>query len=150
MIDFLSTIEPWHWLIIGFLFLGMEALGTGGFMLGSALSALLVALILWLTPALDWSWQLVWFGFASLAFTIGYWKLFRKVNETTDHQQLNNRAAQLIGRVVPVSEPLADGQGRIQIGDTLWKVRANETIEAGARVVVIGADGMTLLVDRHS
>lgn len=150
MIEFLSSIEPWHWLIMGFLFLGMEALGTGGFMLGSALAALLVALILWLSPTLDWSWQLVCFGVGSLTFTVGYWKLFRKVNEKTDHHQLNNRAAQLIDRVVEVNESLAHGQGRIQIGDTLWKVKANESIEAGTQVIVTDTEGMTLLVKRYS
>ena len=67
----------------------------------------------------------------------------------SDHNQLNNRAAQLIGRIVDVSEPITHGQGRVQIGDTLWKVQTSETIEAGAQVVVVGADGMTLLVERH-
>lgn len=148
--EFLSSIQPWHWLIVGFLFLGLEALGTGGFMLGTALAGLLLALVLWLVPELDWAWQLVWFGAASLVFTVAYWKLFRRVNEQSDHSQLNNRAAQLIGRVVEVSEPLPHGQGRVQIGDTLWKVQATESIEAGTQVIVIGADGMTLLIERHS
>ena len=72
------------------------------------------------------------------------------MNERSDNQQLNNRAAQLVGRVVEVSEPLHHGQGRVQIGDTLWKVKASETIEAGAQVIVVGADGMNLLIERHS
>lgn len=152
MTEFLTPVEPWYWLILGFIFLGLEAIGTGGFLLGSALAALLVALILWLAPALNWSWQLVIFGLSSLIFTLAYWKLFRSVNNKTDHQQLNNRAAQLIDRVVDISEPIAHGQGRIQIGDTLWKVKVDktETIEAGAKVIVIGAQGMTLLIKRYS
>ncbi|MET4694355.1 NfeD family protein [Endozoicomonas lisbonensis] len=150
MMEFLSAIQPWHWLIVGFLFLGLEALGTGGFLLGTALAGVLLAALLWLFPGLSWSWQLVWFGLSSLVFTVAYWKLFRRVNERSDNQQLNNRAVQLVGRVVEVSEPLTHGQGRVQIGDTLWKVKASETIEAGTQVVVVGADGMTLLVERHS
>ncbi|AMO56464.1 hypothetical protein GZ77_06670 [Endozoicomonas montiporae] len=150
MMDFLSSIQPWHWLIMGFLFLGLEALGTGGFLLGSALSGLLLAALLWLVPDLSWGWQLVWFGAGSLVLTVAYWKLFRRVNEKSDNHQLNNRAAQLVGRVVEVSETLVHGQGRVQVGDTLWKVQASEAIEAGAKVVVVGADGMTLLVERNS
>lgn len=150
MMDFLSTLQIWHWLIVAFLLLGMEALGAGGFLLGSALAGLLSALLLWLIPDLIWAWQLVWFAVASLVFTIAYWKFFRRVNEKSDSHQLNNRAAQLIGRVVMVSETLSHGQGRLQIGDTLWKVQASDTIEAGVNIVVVGADGMTLLIERHS
>ena len=150
MVDFLSSLANWHWLILGFVFLGLEALGAGGFLLGSALGALLVAAMLWFAPALLWSWQLVWFGLGSLLFTLGYWRLFRRVNEKTDHNQLNNRAAQLIGRVLDVTEPIIDGQGRVQIGDTLWKVRASDNIESGEKIRVVGTDGMVLLIERCS
>ena len=63
MMEFLSAIQPWHWLIVGFLFLGLEALGTGGFLLGTALAGLLLAFLLWLLPDLagagNW-YGLVW------------------------------------------------------------------------------------------
>ena len=150
MVEFISSIQPWHWLIVAFLFLGMEALGAGGFMLGSALAALLLAALLWLLPELSWGTQLLYFGGLSLLLTVAYWKLFRTVNEKSDADpQLNDRAAQLIGRVVEVSETIPHGQGRIQIGDTRWKVQASETIEAGSQITVTGSEGMTLLIERY-
>ena len=148
--DFLTSLQPWHWLIVGFLFLGLEALGSGGFLLGSALGGLLLALVLWLAPGMSWGAQLILFGVSSLVFTVAYWKFFRKVNEQTDRAQLNDRAGQLVGRVVDLQDTLKHGQGRVQIGDTLWKVQASETIEAGSQVVVVGTDGMTLLVERKA
>ena len=147
--DFLTSLQPWHWLIVTFLCLGLESLGAGGFLLGAALAGLLLASLLWIMPGLAWSWQLVWFAASSLVFTVAYWKLFRKVNDRTDHLQLNNRAAQLIGRVTVVQETLEHGQGRIQIGDTLWKVRADETIETGTTVKVIDVEGMTLIIKKQ-
>jgi membrane protein implicated in regulation of membrane protease activity len=38
------------------------------------------------------------------------------------------------------------GQGKIQIGDTLWKVKTEGNIQAGDLIEVCDADGMTLLV----
>ncbi|KEQ17735.1 NfeD family protein [Endozoicomonas numazuensis] len=148
--DFLNTLQPWHWLIVAFLCLGLEALGAGGFLLGSAAAAFLLAAVLWLLPETGWAWQLVWFAVGSLIFTVAYWKFFRGVNEKSDYPQLNQRAAQLIGRVVVLENDLPGGQGKIQIGDTLWSVKAVGHLEKGCPVIITGAEGMTLLIDRHS
>lgn len=142
-------IEPWHWLILTFLCLGLEALGASGFLLGSAAASLLMAALVWLFPELGWALQLTLFGGFSLIFTLAYWKLFRRANNENDHPELNQRGAQLIGRVIQLEEELIQGQGRIQVGDTLWKVRASGTIEKGSTVVVTGCDGMTLLIEQH-
>ena len=147
IVDFSNSLEPWHWLILGFLFLGLEALGAGGFLLGSALVALLLSFILWLVPETSWATQLMLFGVFRLVCALAYWKFFRKINNQNDHPQLNQRAAQLIGRVVTLEEPLVNGQGRIQIGDTLWKVRTSQPLEKGSQIVVTGTDGMTLIIE---
>ena len=148
--DFLNTLQPWHWLIVAFLCLGLEALGAGGFLLGSAAAAFLMAAVLWLLPETSWAWQLVWFAVGSLIFTVAYWKFFRQVNEKSDYPQLNQRAAQLIGRVVILENVLPGGQGKIQIGDTLWSVKASGQLEKGCSVIITGSEGMTLLIDKHS
>ncbi|WP_062269976.1 NfeD family protein [Endozoicomonas arenosclerae] len=148
--DFLNSLQPWHWLIIAFICLGLEALGAGGFLLGSAAAAFLLAAVLWLLPDTGWAWQLVWFAVGSLIFTVAYWKFFRKVNEKSDYPQLNQRAAQLIGRVVVLENDLPGGQGKIQIGDTLWSVRASGQLEKGCSVIITGSEGMTLLIDKHN
>ncbi|MGI9275808.1 MAG: NfeD family protein [Endozoicomonas sp.] len=147
--DFLNALQPWHWIVLAFLLLGLEALGTGGFLLGSAAAGFLLGLLLWLMPDLGWPWQFAVFGIASLTFTLAYWKFFRRANEHNDHPELNNRAQQLVGRILVLEEDLVNGQGRIQVGDTFWKVRANGSIEKGATVQVVGADAMTLLVERQ-
>jgi membrane protein implicated in regulation of membrane protease activity len=146
-VDFLQTLQPWHWLIVAFLCLGLEALGAGGFLLGSAVAGFLMAFLLWLLPDLSWAWQLSWFAVFSLMSTVAYWKLFRKVNEKSDHPQLNQRAAQLVGRTVTLEDDLPGGQGKVQVGDTFWKVRASQTLEKGTTVIITGSDGMVLLCE---
>ena len=117
--DIAFTLQPWHWLILFFLFLGAEALGAGGFLLGSAFAAAMVSLWLWLMPEVSWPAQFLIFGIGSLLFTLAYWKLFRNVNNKNDTPELNNRARQLVGRTVILEHELPAGQSRLQIGDTL-------------------------------
>lgn len=147
--DFLLELQPWHWLIFTFLLLALEALGASGFLLGSAIASALLALILWLGPELGWSWQVAIFALLSLVCSLGYWKLFRQVNEQSDYPELNNRAAQLVGRVLVLEQDLPAGQGKVQVGDTLWKVQADEALTKGMSVEIASYEGMTLVLRRH-
>ena len=144
--DFLSSLQPWHWLILTFLILGMEALGTGGFLLGIAAASAVVAGFQWLYPTMAWTTLFVIFAILSLVFTVLYWKYFRKHNEESDHPELNNRAAQLIDRIVTLEQDFPDGQGRIQLGDTLWKIRSEKPLSKGMKVFVSDVDGMILIL----
>ncbi|WP_299727169.1 NfeD family protein [uncultured Endozoicomonas sp.] len=144
--DIAMSFEPWHWLILFFVFLGAEALGAGGFLLGSAAASALVALILWISPDVSWPSQLMWFGIGSLLFTVAYWKFFRKVNNKSDSPELNNRALQLVGRTVLLDHDLPAGISKLQIGDTFWKVQSDRSVARGHNVIVTGCQGMVLLV----
>ncbi|USE39193.1 NfeD family protein [Endozoicomonas sp. SCSIO W0465] len=140
------TLEPWHWLILLFVFLGAEALGAGGFLLGSAAAAAVVSFWLWLVPDMSWPVQLVIFGIGSLLLSLAYWKLFRKLNNRSDSPELNNRASQLIGRTIVLEHDLPAGQSKLQIGDTLWKVESDRSVSQGSKVSVTGNQGMMLLL----
>ena len=144
--DISNVLEPWHWLILFFVLLGAEALGAGGFLLGSAAAAAVVSLWLWLVPDMSWPVQLVIFGTGSLLLSFSYWKLFRKVNNKSDSPELNNRASQLIGRTIILDHDLPAGQSKLAIGDTLWKVESDRSVAKGSRISVTGHQGMMLLV----
>ncbi len=148
--DFLHELQPWHWLIIVFVCLGLEALGAGGFLLGTAAASALLALLLWLIPDISWPAQLVYFGIASLLLTLAYWKFFRKINEENDYPQLNDRSSQLIGTVIVLDHDLAAGPGKIQIGDTFWRVQSSTSVARGESVLVTGNKGMVLIVARQN
>ena len=64
----------------------------------------------------------------------------------SEDPNLNNRGARLTGEVVTVVEAIADGRGRVKVGDTEWSARGGDAA-AGARVRVTGADGAVLLVE---
>jgi len=86
-------------------------------------------------------------AFVVLSFAaIGvYRRWFRQGERPSDQPLLNRRAEQFIGRVYVLDTPLADGIGRVRIGDAFWTVTGPE-LPAGAKVRVIGADTMTLKV----
>lgn len=59
---------------------------------------------------------------------------------------LSNRAARLVGEVVTVTEPLADGRGRVRVGDSLWLARGAR-LDTGERARVVAVDGAVLVVE---
>ena len=147
--EFLASLEPWHWLSLGMLILILEVLGAGGFLLGIGVSALIDAAVLAVFPGLVWYWQFILFAVLSIAITLGYWKKFRRFNNKTDQPLLNSRTARLIGRSVSLLTPIQNGTGKVQIEDALWTVTCNDDLPQGSIVDIVGADGMTLLVKLH-
>lgn len=147
--EFLGSLEPWHWLSLGMLILILEVLGAGGFLLGIGVSALIVAAVLAVFPGLVWYWQFILFAVLSIAITLGYWKKFRRFNNKTDQPLLNSRTARLIGRSVSLLTPIQNGTGKVQIEDALWTVTCKDDLPQGSIVDIVGADGMTLLVKLH-
>ena len=73
--------------------------------------------------------------------------LARFAQTTSDHPDLNRRAAQLLGRLLIVAEAIEGGRGKVRVGDTLWPAEGPDTPEGG-RVSVIGSNGTALLVER--
>ena len=136
--DLLTELQPWHWVILTFLLLGLEAMGAGGFLLGAAVASIVQAVVLWLAPDMGWAMQITVFGFGTLIFTVCWWVFFRKSGQNSEELLLNNRAAQQIGRIFVLESDLPGGHGRVQLGDTLWKVEAAESLSAGITVVVFG------------
>jgi len=144
--QWLYEISAWHWASLGIILLIMEMLGTAGFLIGSAIAAFLMSAIIAMFPELDWKWQLAIFSSTAIAFSVVYLKRFANFNESSDQPNLNNRAAQHIGKFYTLQETIVNGQGRIQIGDTFWKVLCDQDLEASTKIEVTGTEGMTLVI----
>ena len=146
MIHLLEGIVFWYWLIIALILAIFEVLGMTGFFIGVAAAALLVGIGLCVFPGMPCQAQFMVFGALSVVFTGMFWKYFRRFNEKSDAPNLNNRAAQFIGKTLTATEAIVNGNGRIMVDDTFWTVRSDNDIAEGAVVEVTGIDGMTLLV----
>ncbi|WP_415899128.1 NfeD family protein [Neptuniibacter sp. QD48_11] len=146
MLELLESITYWHWIILALVLLGGEALGAAGFMIGVSLSAFAVAALMAIGVLNDWQHQFLLFALFSVIASVIFWKFFRCQNNDDEAGMINDRAAQLIGRKLTLVDDVEDGLGRIQIGDTFWKVVAEDDLEAGTKVEVYASEGMTLLI----
>jgi inner membrane protein len=62
---------------------------------------------------------------------------------------LNQRAAQLVGRVLVLADAIEGGRGRVRVGDTLWQVEGPD-LPRGTEVKVAAAKATLLQVERVS
>jgi membrane protein implicated in regulation of membrane protease activity len=151
--DFLAGLGAWNWFIAGVLLMALETLVPGVHFLWFGLSAVVVGILVFgMTAAgsadiLSLPWQLVIFAVISVATV--FW--VRSVSNTrpveSDEKDLNQRAAQYIGRIVVVEDAISGGRrGRVRVGDTLWPACGADA-DKGARVRITGAQGTVLVVE---
>ena len=140
--------EPsfWHWIVLGVVFITMEAFAPGAFFLGMGVSAALVGGVLFAVPATDWKTQLFIFAVLSAVSVVVARRWVRGKPIDSDRPLLNQRGAQYVGRTFNLSEAIINGQGKIKVDDSIWKVHGDDLPE-GARVTVIGVDGTVLTVE---
>jgi len=134
-------LGPWNWMVLGFILLVLEIVVPGVFLLWIGIAALIVAaasLALW--DAGFWTWQVQVVAFLLLSLVSAYLgkQVVGRRESQSDQPLLNRRGEQMVGRTATLSEPIRDGRGRIQLGDTLWRVSGPD-LPAGTRVRVTGA-----------
>lgn len=135
----------WFWLSLGGLLLAAEMLGAGGYLLWSGIAALLTGILAWLLP-LDWTWQCIAFAVLTVAAALLWWQWLRRRIEKQPPPVLNQRGQQLIGLHTTLTEPLVNGFGRVNIGDSSWRVQAEQDLPVGTVVEIIAVEGITLRV----
>lgn len=142
------VIETWHWFVLSFVLIGIECIGFNGFLLGSSTAAAISGILLAMFPEFAKSQQLVVFSLNCILFTYLYWKYwYCKYRQHNYNNDLNNRAAQLVGTIITAPHDIPMGISRIQIGDTMWKVAAKSEINKQQSMKVYGYDGLTLLIE---
>ena len=141
------TVLYWHWWVLAFGFLILEMLTPGFFFMWLAVAGGITGLIVLLLPTLSINIQILLFAiFAILA--VSAWRIYGKKFPTeSDQPLLNKRSAQYVGRIFLVSEPIVNGQGKIKVEDSLWKV-IGEDCAANTRVKVTGIRGTALEVEK--
>ncbi len=146
MFENFTHVPVWLWAALGLLMLTAEILGAGGFLLGTGVAALVLA-VLGLVFDVHWQVQVPLFAFLSIAFTYVYIRHMKPNASPSEDPQLNNRMARLVGKQSPLVKPVINGEGRVQIHDAFWVVHCEEDLPEGAEVKVTGYDGSTLIVE---
>ena len=147
---FFLSLGPWAWIIIGLALLGAETVLPGVYLIwfgAAGLTTGLLSLTLWDQPLWTWQLQGLIFALFSIAYVLLARRYLKSGNGLTDQPLLNKREASLIGRTLTLTEAISDGFGRVKIDDSIWRVTGPD-LEAGSRVIVTGANGQILKVER--
>jgi inner membrane protein len=138
----------WYWWVLAFVFLILEMLTPGFFFMWLAVSGLITGLIVWLFPLVSLNIQVFIFSvFSVLAVTA--WRLYgKKYPVETDQPFLNKRGAQYIGRIFSLHTPIENGQGKIKVDDSVWKVHG-EDCDINTKVKVTGIRGTVFDVEKQ-
>jgi membrane protein implicated in regulation of membrane protease activity len=147
MWELLDQLTHWHWIILGLMLFITEALGAAGFTLGAAIGSLVTGCIVWLIGDMGWELQVMLGAVLATVFSVLYWKFFQASLQVSDRPELNHRTAQFIGRKLTLTIDI-DFEGRIQIGDTFWKVKSDEALKSGDAIEVISVDESTLTIQK--
>ena len=143
MTEFLENLAFWHWLLLGVVLAIIEVFAPGAFFLWLGISAGIVGAILWLIPGLSWEFQLLIFAILAVASVVIARRYLSAHPLKTDLPNLNQRGQQYVGRTFTLDEPVINGQGKIQVDDSTWKITC-EDCDAGTRVIINGVDGVVL------
>jgi membrane protein implicated in regulation of membrane protease activity len=149
MMEWLSSVPvPLVWATIGVVLVAAEILAPGFFLAWFAAAAFLTFI---LTSAVDGLSPVRQVGLftllsaASIAAAVA-WRRRHPRPPPDAATGINDRAAQQMGAVAALDEPIRGGRGRLLLGDTLWHVEGPDR-PAGTTVRVVGHRGMVLRVE---
>jgi membrane protein implicated in regulation of membrane protease activity len=144
--DAFIGLGAWAWIILGVVLIGIELVAPGAFFLWLGLAAIVTGLI---DAVFGLSWQASALLFALLsvaAVILGRAVSRSRTQEEPQAEMLNRRGQSLVGRVFTLEAPIKDGEGRIRVDDSSWRVTGADRF-AGAKVRVVRIEGSTLVVD---
>ncbi len=136
----------WGWLCIGLVLLALELVASFTFFLWLGTAALVTALVLFLFPETSWQVQFLIFSILSVTTIILSRRFLVNRQNKSEVPKLNRRAEQYIGRIFTLSESIEQGEGKIKVDDTYWKV-SGPRLEKGTEVRIIDADGAVFTVE---
>lgn len=140
-----SELHFWHWFILGIGLIILETFAPGEIFLWTGIGALATGVVAFALPGLEWQQQSMVFAALAVVSLFAGRTWFRRRETPSDHPTLNQRGDQYLGRRFVLDEPIANGFGRMKVGDSIWKIEGPD-LKKGAKVVVTGTDGTILQV----
>ncbi len=137
----------WHWWVVATAVLLLETVTGTFYLLWISFAAAIVGLVLLLIPSLGGEVQLMLFAVLSMVSVVGWhrWRL-KQPEQVTDQPKLNRRGEQYVGRQFTLDAAIVNGEGKLRVDDTSWRVHGPD-LPAGRTVRVVRADGATLVVE---
>jgi len=150
MMEMLWMIEPWHWLVLGFVLLIIEMFVPTFASLWFGAAAIIVAALAWLLP-ISVSVQVIIWLVLSAAFLVVWFKFIKPLS--VDRTKAGLGGSVIVGETgMIIVSPQPDHAGVVRfsvpiVGAAEWMCRTTgEVIAVGERVVVTDIIGNELIV----
>ncbi|MCW8859482.1 MAG: NfeD family protein [Deltaproteobacteria bacterium] len=144
--------EPlyWHWLVFGAVLILAELALVSFTALWFGLGAMIVAFCLFVYPEIPLAYQLLLWTFASVGFTVAWFKILKPRMKDKTLAGLSREA--IIGQIGQVTKaPFEGKRGELRfpapvVGDDTWDFICTEPVSPGDRVIVTDVVGNSLQV----
>ena len=144
--EWINDIIYWHWLILAVALIILEILMPGAYFLWMGISAAVVGAVMFVFPTTTLLVQVLIFAILSV-ITVMMYRSYRKENPlVTDEPALNRRGEKYIDQKFTLTEPIVNGEGKIKVDDSTWKVVGMD-MPAGMVVRVVSVESTTLKVE---
>ncbi|MFC6380200.1 NfeD family protein [Psychrobacter glacincola] len=150
MMEMLWMIEPWHWLVLGFLLLIVEMFVPTFASLWFGAAAIIVAALAWLLPV-SVSVQIIIWLLLSAIFLLAWFKFIKPLS--VDRTKAGLGGSVIVGETgMIIVQPQPDRAGMVRfsvpiVGAAEWMCRTRgEQVAVGDRVVVTDIVGNELIV----
>ncbi len=145
MQELFPVVGIWFWWIVAGVLLLFELMTPGVFAMWLALAAASVGITHYF---FDLNWQLELLAFAGFSLVYVYlarpWYSKNKL-QNSDQPNLNQRIYSFVGKSYVLHEPIAEGEGKLDIEGTRWDV-LGPNLAKGTTVKVTAVEGMKLRV----
>ncbi len=136
-------------ILLGVILIGIEIATPGFFIAVPGTIAIIYGFAILLFPWLLETWWGPWI-LLLMVFPIGFitYRIYRRLSPpappvTESYEGLIGKRGVVVETVKPDSL-----DGKVRIGSDVWSATSREVIEAGSRVVVVGVEGVHLIVER--
>ncbi|WP_180157390.1 NfeD family protein [Acinetobacter sp. YH12045] len=147
-------LEPWHWFVLGVALMLFELILPSFAALWFGVSAILVGILYWIFPSMDFNVQIVvWIIFAVLC-TFLWFKFIKPLSIDKTKAGLSREAT--IGQVgMVIQTQLNHGSVKVRfpmpvLGSDEWHCRTQDALQVGDRVRVTDILGNDLVVQLHN
>jgi membrane protein implicated in regulation of membrane protease activity len=145
VINTIIALGPWSWIIAGMLLMLVELLMPGLFFIWLGLAALVTGLVV-AAVGLGWGQSAILFAVLAIAAVFAGVAVTRRQNGDPDAAtRLNSLSRDLIGKSVRLDHAIVNGEGRVRIGDTVWRVLGDDA-PRGQTVTIVRLEGTALVV----
>ena len=137
-------MEVWHWGTIAAVLFILEIIAPGYFLIFPALGAFIVGLADMAGLHTIEAQLAVFLAASALIFAVSISK-YRAIIANRRQDKVN-QPDRLVGALGTVEDPLANGRGKIRLGDTVWLARGPD-LDKGRPVRIAAVEGTVLVVE---